>query len=344
MEISSQDIKEALKKAKSELSEEEKKKRRTKRIAGLALLGLSLLGMPFIPQLMSKINAPAASAKLPSQKAAAQKSLSNILKKLPKKKEAPKEEKPAEAPKQETKAPAPAVNVAKAAADQPLQSLRIPFNTESRWANYAGGASAITYNNVGAGGGTVTIGVEGGSFIAQGNDTYFVYGEFGSIEAIQQQNVKYPQWDQRHGAIDFAAKMGTEVVAAAGGKVVYVGQFEGNSVIVDVGGGYYTTYSHLATMDVTVGQKINAGDRIGTVGNSGTTNPHLHFEVDRVEGSTVWAVNPHKFFNAADYNKIIKVDAPANRFYAGDRTNAEAQPDFEWNAAWKGYFLAAVGK
>jgi len=338
MEISAKDIKNAIKEAKTELSEEDKKKRRIKRIAGLALLGLSLLGMPFVPQLMSKVNAPAASAKLPSAAAAAQKGIGSLLKKLPQKKEAPVEEKPTE----KKVAAVPVVNVAKAAADQPLQSLRMPFNVESHWENYSGGSPAITYNNMN-GGGTVSVGVEGGSFAAGKNDTYFVYGEFGSIEAIQQQDVKYPQWDQRHGAIDFAAKMGTEVVSAAAGKVVYVGQFEGNSVIVNVGGGYYVTYSHLDQMNVSVGQQLNAGDRIGAVGNSGTTNPHLHFEVDRIEGSTVWSVNPHKFFSA-DLNKAIKVDAPANHFYAGDKDNAEAQPDFQWNSAWKGYFLAAVGK
>ena len=87
MEISPKDIKEALKKAKVELSDEEKKKRRTKKIVGLALLGLSLAGMPFIPQLLSKVNAPAAQAKIPSTKGGTA-SLSSVLKNLPGKKAA----------------------------------------------------------------------------------------------------------------------------------------------------------------------------------------------------------------------------------------------------------------
>ena len=189
------------------------------------------------------------------------------------------------------------------------------------------------------------MGVQNGQFVAGDSDTFVVYGEFGSIESAKQPGApNYSQWDQRHGGIDFAAKFGTDVVASAPGKVVYVGTFEGTSVTVDVGGGYYTTYSHLSATNVTVGQHVNSGDKIGAVGNSGTTNPHLHFEVDRVEGKTVWACNPHKFFNQAEYNQHIKLDSAANHFSEGDRDNADAQPDFQWNSAWKGYFLEAVGK
>jgi murein DD-endopeptidase MepM/ murein hydrolase activator NlpD len=44
--------------------------------------------------------------------------------------------------------------------------------------------------------------------------------------------------------------------------------------------GVFTTYSHLSRADVTVGQVVHEGDRIGAIGSSGRSQePHLHFEL-----------------------------------------------------------------
>jgi murein DD-endopeptidase MepM/ murein hydrolase activator NlpD len=49
----------------------------------------------------------------------------------------------------------------------------------------------------------------------------------------------------------------------------------------------WTMYAHLAAADVTLGQRVAAGTRIGTVGSSGiATGPHLHFEV-RLRGASI---------------------------------------------------------
>jgi murein DD-endopeptidase MepM/ murein hydrolase activator NlpD len=90
-----------------------------------------------------------------------------------------------------------------------------------------------------------------------------------------------------HPAIDIAAHSGTPVVAAAGGTVIYAGWKTtgggiGGGIVVWIshGGRLYTTYNHLSSEVVRVGQQVSAGQRIGSVGMTGAaTGPHLHFEV-----------------------------------------------------------------
>ena len=85
-----------------------------------------------------------------------------------------------------------------------------------------------------------------------------------------------------HEGHDFSAKVGTEVYVTANGTVKssrYFGSF-GNYIEVDHGNGYSTTYGHLSKRMVKKGQKIQRGDVIGTVGNTGrSTAPHLHYEI-----------------------------------------------------------------
>lgn len=91
-----------------------------------------------------------------------------------------------------------------------------------------------------------------------------------------------------HTGQDFAAPVGTPVVAAGPGVVtVEHPSWAGNLVRVDHGGGVETLYAHLSRVDVTDGQSVVAGQQVGAVGNRGnTTGPHLHFEV-RLDGVPV---------------------------------------------------------
>ncbi|MGE3856545.1 MAG: peptidoglycan DD-metalloendopeptidase family protein [Dehalococcoidia bacterium] len=86
--------------------------------------------------------------------------------------------------------------------------------------------------------------------------------------------------------IDVAIPVGTPIVAAAAGTVIFVGGNPccsyGYHIIIDNGAGYETTYAHLSGFAVQKGDKVAAGQRIGTSGNSGnSTGPHLHFELHR---------------------------------------------------------------
>lgn len=87
---------------------------------------------------------------------------------------------------------------------------------------------------------------------------------------------------QPHWGLDFAADIGTPVYATAAGIIFFTGWRHGlgQLVIIDHGYGYRTHYGHLNKIRVKKGQRIERGDVIGGVGNTGySTGPHLHYEV-----------------------------------------------------------------
>lgn len=99
-----------------------------------------------------------------------------------------------------------------------------------------------------------------------------------------------------HTGLDIGAPIGTAVLAADSGTVVYAAYQGGlgRHIIVDHGGGHVTTtYGHLSVISVKVGDTVEKGQMIGRVGSTGrSTGPHLHFEV-RVDGT---AVNPLNYY------------------------------------------------
>lgn len=89
-------------------------------------------------------------------------------------------------------------------------------------------------------------------------------------------------YSRMHRGVDFAARTGTPVLAAASGRVTRSGWSGGygNVVIVDHGKGVSTRYAHLSKLLVRAGERVEQGARIGLVGSTGmSTGPHLHYEV-----------------------------------------------------------------
>ena len=89
--------------------------------------------------------------------------------------------------------------------------------------------------------------------------------------------------DMHHG-VDLGVPIGTAVHAMSGGKVTLAGPLSGygNAIIIDHGAGWVTLYGHLDRVEVAVGDRVRAGQRVGLSGNTGlSTAPHLHFEVRR---------------------------------------------------------------
>jgi len=86
-----------------------------------------------------------------------------------------------------------------------------------------------------------------------------------------------------HKAVDIAGKMGDPVKAAMQGTVLRLDNNPnlGNFIVIGHGE-YQTLYAHLSAYSVKTGEKINQGQEIGRVGDTGyTTGPHLHFETFR---------------------------------------------------------------
>ncbi len=91
-----------------------------------------------------------------------------------------------------------------------------------------------------------------------------------------------PRWP--HYGIDIAAKQGTKIKSSGTGVVTMAEDdlyYTGGTIIMDHGHGISTIYSHLESVIVSVGDKINQGDIIGTVGSTGrSTGPHLDFRIN----------------------------------------------------------------
>jgi murein DD-endopeptidase MepM/ murein hydrolase activator NlpD len=100
-----------------------------------------------------------------------------------------------------------------------------------------------------------------------------------------------------HKGIDLSTyRSGDSIVATADGQVVTIDYDDGfgNYVIIKHKHGYYTRYAHMLSSRVKVGQRVQQGEVIGYIGNTGlSTGPHLHYEVHI--GSDV--VDPYKYIN-----------------------------------------------
>lgn len=95
------------------------------------------------------------------------------------------------------------------------------------------------------------------------------------------------RWGRMHEGIDMACATGTTIRAADGGTVIYAGWYSGYGLFMEIdhGNGLHTRYGHCSALNVSAGQKVYQGQKIGEVGNTGNSfGSHLHFEV-KVNGS-----------------------------------------------------------
>ena len=97
-----------------------------------------------------------------------------------------------------------------------------------------------------------------------------------------------------HSGVDIGSSYGHPIVAPADGVVTVTDTMGGygKTIMIDHGSGISTRYGHLSGFAVTPGQRVQRGDIIGYVGESGrSTGPHLHYEV-RINDTPV---NPYKY-------------------------------------------------
>ena len=98
------------------------------------------------------------------------------------------------------------------------------------------------------------------------------------------------RWGRLHRGIDIAAPIGTPVLAAASGVVVGAGWHSGygNLVKIEHMDGSVTLYGHANKILVTHGQKVEQGQQIAKMGNTGnSTGSHLHFEIHGKDNAVI---------------------------------------------------------
>lgn len=96
--------------------------------------------------------------------------------------------------------------------------------------------------------------------------------------------LSYERRARMHEGLDFAAPSGTPVLAAAEGRVLRTGTSASYGRFVEVrhDNGVTSFYAHLSAIMVSEGDRLDAGERLGSVGSTGrSTGPHLHFEIRR---------------------------------------------------------------
>lgn len=96
--------------------------------------------------------------------------------------------------------------------------------------------------------------------------------------------------------VDIAGSRGQPVFATAAGRVVYSGNAlrgYGNLIIIKHNDDYLSAYAHNDTILVRDQQEVQAGQKIATMGSSGTSSVRLHFEI-RYKGKSV---NPLRYLS-----------------------------------------------
>lgn len=98
----------------------------------------------------------------------------------------------------------------------------------------------------------------------------------------------FNEYRSDHAGTDYAAKLGENVYAAADGRIakIYTDERLGMSVLIEHTDGFFTQYSNLSeSVGVKVGDQIEAGDKIGSVGKTAAVeqadDPHVHFAVQK---------------------------------------------------------------
>ena len=99
-----------------------------------------------------------------------------------------------------------------------------------------------------------------------------------------------------HAGVDFAGKEDSDIIAVASGVVTWSGKRYGYGNLIEVshGNGYITRYAHCKELLAAVGDVVEKGQVLATMGSTGrSTGPHVHYEV-RKEGKTL---NPKKYIH-----------------------------------------------
>lgn len=141
------------------------------------------------------------------------------------------------------------------------------------------------------------------------------------LDSVLITSVFGERWGRYHYGLDFRASVGTKVKSMQSGVVVGTGDTDidcknasfGKWVFIKHDNGLSSTYAHLSSINVKVGQKIKKGEAVGLSGNTGfSTAPHLHISVYASDGADVKTV-PSKTCSGKIFTQpIAATDAHLN--------------------------------
>ncbi len=124
-----------------------------------------------------------------------------------------------------------------------------------------------------------------------------------------------------HNGIDLSVKVGSPIYAAAAGTVLGTGDTDtacsgvsyGRWVLIRHANGLTTLYAHLSVIQVSAGQSVTTGEKIGLSGNTGySTGPHLHFTV--YASDSVHISGPTEYKSKVCGTYLIMPLAPASGY------------------------------
>jgi len=147
-----------------------------------------------------------------------------------------------------------------------------------------------------------------------------------------------------HHGVDIGNPQGTPVLAIGAGLVVYAGQddapsrrfgprtdFYGRLVLVEhqtglAGRTLFSLYGHLDEVNVRIGQRVVAGDQLGTVGSTGIAlGPHLHLEMRTSARDYASTLNPELFLAPLPNHGVLVVRLPERRGAADGTSQSRAR-------------------
>ena len=124
-----------------------------------------------------------------------------------------------------------------------------------------------------------------------------------------------------HHGMDFSAPIGTPIYATGNGVVEKIKRSRskkdyGNYILINHGYDYQSFYAHLDKVLVSKGQKVQRGDLIGHVGNTGkSTAPHLHYEI-RYKKQKINPVNfYHSDLSPKEYEQMLNIASQENQSF-----------------------------
>lgn len=124
-----------------------------------------------------------------------------------------------------------------------------------------------------------------------------------------------------HNGVDFGTPIGTQLYASADGVVMGTGNTDeacsrasyGKWILIKHNNGLATLYGHLSVINVSAGQRVSTGDRIGLSGNTGySTGPHLHFTVIAADAVRIFGPTEYKSRTCGTY--MVMPYAPLNAY------------------------------